>query len=108
MSTATLNRSVSADEAEILALGADLHKAHFEKDPEGIAAPFAPHAVIYDLEPPLSHDGISVERKRKWLATWETPIELTAENFKVVVSGDHAYGYGYQLLDARDHVLRTH
>ena len=45
MSTATLNRSVSADEAEILALGADLHKAHFEKDPEGIAAPFAPHAV---------------------------------------------------------------
>jgi ketosteroid isomerase-like protein len=98
MSTSTLNASVCADEAEILALCADLHKAHLNKDPEGIAAPFAPRAVIYDLEPPLSHDGISVGRKRKWLATWDTPIELTAENFKVVVSGDHAYGYGYERL----------
>ena len=95
MATATLQVSVSADEAEILALGAALYKAHLDKDPEGVAAPFAPHAAIYDLEPPLSHDGISVERKRKWLATWETPIELTAENFKVVVSGDLAYGPGY-------------
>ncbi len=95
MATATLHASVSADEAEILALGAALYKAHLDKNPEGIAAPFAPHAAIYDLEPPLSHDGISVERKRKWLATWETPIEITAENFKVVVSGDLAYGHGY-------------
>ncbi len=95
MSTATLNAFVSTDEDEIMALGAALYKAHLDKNPEGIAAPFAPHAVIYDLEPPLSHDGISVERKRNWLATWDTPIELTADNFKVVISGDHAYGYGY-------------
>jgi ketosteroid isomerase-like protein len=86
------------DEAEILALGGALHKAHLEKSPDGIAAPYAPHAVIYDLEPPLSHDGISVERKRQWLETWATPIELIAQNFKVTVSGDHAYGYGYLRL----------
>jgi ketosteroid isomerase-like protein len=98
MSTATLNASVSADEAEILALSTALRKAHLEKNPEGIAAPYEPHAVIFDLEPPLSHDGISLERKRKWLATWETPIELANENFKVVVSGDHAYGYGYRRM----------
>jgi ketosteroid isomerase-like protein len=90
--------SVSEDEAAILALGAALHVAHANKDPEGIAAPYAPHAVIYDLEPPLSHDGISVERKRKWLATWDTPVELVAQDFKVVISGDHAYGYGYLRL----------
>jgi ketosteroid isomerase-like protein len=101
MSTTTLNAAVSADEAEILALGGALHKAHFAKDPKGISAPFAPHAVIYDLEPPLSHDGISLERKRAWLATWDTPIELAAENFKVVVSGDHAYGYGYLRMSGR-------
>jgi hypothetical protein len=90
MSSATLpvsaSPSVSADEAEILALGAALHKAHLEKSPEGIAAPFAPHAVIFDLEPPLSHDGISVERKRKWLEGWDTPLELIAQDFKVTVS----------------------
>jgi ketosteroid isomerase-like protein len=100
MSSTTLHAPVSAheariDEAEILALGAALHRAHLDKDPEGIAAPFAPHAVIYDLEPPLSHDGISVERKRKWLETWDSPIGLIAQDFKVVVDGDHAYGHGY-------------
>jgi ketosteroid isomerase-like protein len=102
MSSATLNASVSQsasmDEAEILALVAALHNAHLEKSPEGIAAPFAPHAVIFDLEPPLSHDGISVERKRKWLEGWDTPLELIAQDFKVTVSGDHAYGYGYLRL----------
>ncbi len=92
---ATLHTSASADEAEILALGGALHIAHLNKDPEGIAAPYAAHAVIYDLEPPLSHDGISVERKRKWLETWDTPIELIARDFKVVISGDHAYGHGF-------------
>jgi ketosteroid isomerase-like protein len=98
MSTATLNASLSADEVEILALNDALHKAHLEKAPEGIAAPFAPHAVIYDLEPPLMHDGISVERKRKWLEGWNTPLELIAQDFKVMVSGDHAHGYGYLRL----------
>ncbi|MGA3132808.1 MAG: nuclear transport factor 2 family protein [Terracidiphilus sp.] len=99
MSSATLNAPTSApastDEAEILALAGAVHKAHLEKSPEGIAAPYAPHAVIYDLEPPLSHDGISVERKRKWLEGWDTPIELIAQDFKVTVSGDNAYGHGY-------------
>jgi len=95
MSSTTLHATVSADEAEILALGAALHKAHLEKSPEGIAAPYAPHAVIYDLSPPLAHDGVSVERKRKWLDTWDTPIELVAQDFKVAVSGDHAWGHGY-------------
>ena len=98
MSSPTLQAPVSADEAEILALAEALHIAHLNKDPEGIAAPFAPHAVIYDLEPPLMHDGVSVERKRKWLAGWDTPLELIARDFKVTVSGDHAYGFGYLRL----------
>jgi ketosteroid isomerase-like protein len=99
--TALSSSSVSQDEIEILALGGAIHKAHLEKNPEGIAAPYAPHAIIYDLEPPLSHDGISVERKRKWLDTWETPVELITQDFKVVVSGDHAYGHGYLRLSGK-------
>jgi len=99
--SAALHAPASTDEAEILALGGALYKAHFDKDPEGIAAPYAPHAVIYDLEPPLVHDGISVERKRKWLATWETPVELIAQDFRVVVNGDQAYGHGYLRLSGK-------
>ena len=95
MSTATLSAPASTDEAAIFALIGSLHKAHRDKDAAAIAAPFAPHAAIYDLEPPLSHDGISVERKRAWLSTWDTPIDLVAENFQIVISGDHAYGHGY-------------
>jgi ketosteroid isomerase-like protein len=98
MATASAPTSVSTDEAAILALGGALHKAHFEKSAEGIAAPYAPHAAIFDLEPPLAHDGISVERKRKWLETWDSPVDLIAQDFKVVVNGDHAYGYGYLRL----------
>jgi hypothetical protein len=53
------------------------------------------------LEPPLVHDGISVERKRKWLDTWDSPIDLSAQDFKVVVNGDHAYGHGYLRLSGQ-------
>jgi ketosteroid isomerase-like protein len=95
MSTATLKAPAAIDEASILKLIATLHQAHHDKSPEAIAAPFAPHAVIYDLEPPLMHDGISVERKRAWLATWDSPIGLELCNFKLTIDGDHAFGHGY-------------
>ena len=49
MSIAVSQVPASTDEAEILALGYALHIAHANKDPEGIAAPYAPHAVIYNL-----------------------------------------------------------
>jgi ketosteroid isomerase-like protein len=93
--TTALNAPAATAETEILALIAALHQAHHDKNAAGIAAPYAPHAVIYDLEPPLAHDGISVERKRNWLATWDTPIDLKPGKIKLVISGDHAYGYGF-------------
>ncbi len=68
----------------MLALGGALRAAHANKDAEGIAEPYGPHAVIYDLEPPLAHNGISVERKRKWLATWDSPIDLAAQSVAVL------------------------
>jgi hypothetical protein len=84
---------LSQDESEILALVAAVRRAHRHRDPEGIAAPFAPHAVTYDLEPPLSHDGISVERKRKWLAAWDSPIAsrpLTSQTGFILISEGYA------------------
>jgi ketosteroid isomerase-like protein len=95
VSTPTLRAPASTDEAGILNLLAAFHKAHHDKDAAAIAAPYAPHAAIYDLETPLSHDGISVERKQAWLATWDTPIEMEPRDFKITVSGDHAFGFAY-------------
>jgi ketosteroid isomerase-like protein len=98
MNAASTPTQTSQDEARILALVDAVGQAHHNKDAGGIAAPYAPHAVIYDLEPPLAHDGISIERKRNWLATWDSPVELVTRQFQVVVSGDHAYGHGYLRL----------
>ena len=81
MPTATLNAVATTDEAAILSLISSLIQAHYDKSAEGLSAPYAPHAVIYDLEPPLMHDGISVERKRNWLATWDSPIGLEPRDF---------------------------
>lgn len=91
----TLDAPVSTDEASILELLSALHQAHHGKNPEAIAAPFAPHADIFDLEPPLRHDGISIERKRKWLATWSTPVDIEPRDLTIKVNGDAAYVYGY-------------
>ena len=95
MTTATLQSPASTDEAEILALLDTVRKAHLEKNAAGIAAPYATHAAIFDLEPPLAHDGIDVGRKERWLAGWDTPIELEAWEVKITVSGDTAFTHGY-------------
>lgn len=103
MSSATLHAPASIDEAEIFALLSSIHKAHHDKDASGIAAPYAPHAAIFDLEPPLAHDGISVERKERWLATWDGPVEIEPRDFKLTIDGDHAFGYGYLKMTGAKH-----
>lgn len=103
MSSATLHTPASTDEAEILALLSSIHQAHHDKDAAGIAAPYAPHAAIFDLEPPLRHDGISVPRKEQWLATWDGPIEIEPRDFRLTVSGDRAFGYGYLKMSGAKH-----
>jgi ketosteroid isomerase-like protein len=103
MSTSALSAhafpvDAKTDEAAILALIQSLYRAHHEKSAAGIAAPYAHSAFIFDLEPPLSHDGISILRKEAWLATWSSPIDLDHAGFKLTVDGDHAYGHGFLRL----------
>jgi ketosteroid isomerase-like protein len=74
MSTATIRAAAATDEAAILALVSSLHQAHHDKSAAAIAAPFAPHAVIYDLEP---------------------------RNFELTIDGDHAFGHGYLRLSGQ-------
>jgi ketosteroid isomerase-like protein len=95
MSTATLNVPVSTDEAAILALIETLHKANHDKDAAAFAAPFAADAAIFNLAPPLIHQGVDVREKQAWLDSWETPVEIKSRDFKITVSGDLAFGHGF-------------
>lgn len=103
MPATALHAPASTDEAEILALISSIHQAHHDKNATGIAAPYAPHAGIFDLEPPLMHDGISVERKERWLATWDGPVEIEPRDFQLTVDGDHAMGWGYLKMSGAKH-----
>jgi ketosteroid isomerase-like protein len=103
MSTATLNVPVpsipvSQDEAEILALIDARHQAHHDKDGAAIAATYSQDAAVFSLAPPLAHHGVDVQEKQRWLDSWATPVELESRDFKLTVSGDFAFGYGFLRL----------
>jgi ketosteroid isomerase-like protein len=91
MSTPTPRPQIARDKADILALIEKLHQAHRNKDAAGIAATYAQDAAIFDLAPPLLHQGINVNEKRDWLNSWETPIKLEARDLRITVSGDFAF-----------------
>lgn len=91
MPTAVPNPYISIAEAEIRGLLDSIFQAHHDKDAEAIAAPYA---AIFDLPPPLTHPGVSVECKEPWLDSWETPIDPEFCNLKITISGDHAFDHG--------------
>jgi ketosteroid isomerase-like protein len=103
VSTATLNVPVSTvsasnDEAEILSILEKLHQANHDHNAALFAAQFAPNAAIYNLAPPLAHQGVDLREKQAWMDSWATPIEIDARDFKVTVSGDFAFCHGYLRL----------
>jgi ketosteroid isomerase-like protein len=75
-----------------------IHKAHYEKDAAAIAAQYMPDAILYDLAPPLFHQGVDLQGKKAWLETWEGPIERESRDFNFTVSGDFAFGHGFYRL----------
>jgi ketosteroid isomerase-like protein len=99
MSSATLNVPVSSaqaeDEAAILAVVENLRQSNYNKDAALFAAQFAPDAAVSNLAPPLTHHGVDRAEKQAWMDSWVTPIALDARDFKVTVSGDIAFCYGF-------------
>jgi ketosteroid isomerase-like protein len=83
------------DEAEIRAVIARLHQAHHDKDVQAIAASYATDAAIFNLAPPLSHQGINLKEKQAWLDSWDGPIEIEPSDLSITISGDIAFCYGY-------------
>ena len=98
MSTATLKHQSSRDEADIRALIETVNQAHHNKDAAVIVAPYARDAAIFDLAPPLSHEGMDLQQKKAWLETWEGPVDRESRDFNITVSGDFAFCHGFYRL----------
>jgi ketosteroid isomerase-like protein len=84
---------ISKDEHKIRDVITGLHRAHYVKDAEAIAAPYVTDATIFNLAPPLVHHGVNAEEKRAWLDSWETPIEIVPQDLSITVSGDFAFAH---------------
>jgi len=98
MSTATLSHHTSADETAVLEVIDTMREALFTKDPHKFVSVFAADAAVFNLAPPLMHEGVDPAEKQAWFDSWSTPIKLEPNDFKVTISGDHAFAYGFMRL----------
>jgi ketosteroid isomerase-like protein len=83
------------DEAKIREMLESMHRAHQSKDATGITAPYAPDAEVFNLAPPLTHHGRDRQETQAWLDTWATPIEISARDLEITVTGDFAFAHGF-------------
>jgi ketosteroid isomerase-like protein len=86
------------DELEILALIDGMHTAHHDKNAAAIAALYDRQAAVFNLAPPLTHVGVDLEEKQRWLDSWATPVEIESRDLKVTISGDFAFVHGFLRL----------
>jgi uncharacterized protein (TIGR02246 family) len=83
--TSTTNR------VEIEGLFQELVSAHVDHDADAIVNAYAPDAVIFDLAPPLARRGMNRDSVAAWLAGWDGPIQIDAQNVDLTVDGDLAF-----------------
>ncbi len=83
------------DEAKIREMLESMHRGHGEKDAGAITAPYAPDAEVFNLAPPLTHHGRDLRETQDWLDTWATPIEISARDLEITVTGDFAFAHGF-------------
>lgn len=76
---------MTSNREQIEALCQRLGQAHHDKDADAIIGCYAPDAIIYSLAPPLK-DKIDRNGMAAWLATWNGPIEVDAQDVDLVVS----------------------
>ncbi|MGC1361051.1 MAG: nuclear transport factor 2 family protein [Silvibacterium sp.] len=103
MTTATLKEETTPaqtakDKSAIMAIIENLRKAHHDKNAPAFAAQFASGAAIFNLAPPLVHNGVDLRKKRAWFDTWEGPVGIEPRELNITVSGDIAFAHGYLRL----------
>lgn len=89
------------DESEIRALIDRLHRAHYRKDADGVAALYAEDAAVFNLAPPLAHRGVDRREKQAWLDSWEGPVEVEGRDVHITVSGDLAFCHAFFRLSGK-------
>jgi ketosteroid isomerase-like protein len=60
------------------------------RDAAALARLYVPDAWMADLAPPLLGRGFDVAATQAWLDGWDGPVELTARDEEITVSGDLA------------------
>lgn len=98
MSTQAMAAPAATDEPAVLAVIDTMREALFAKDPHKFVSAFAADAVVFNLAPPLLHHGVDRAEKQAWFDSWSTSLELEPRDFKVTVSGDYAFAYGFLRL----------
>jgi ketosteroid isomerase-like protein len=98
MTAVSLKEAPATDTSAILAVIDGMVRARYEKNPEAIAAPYAPGAAIFNLAPPLVHRGIDIAETQEWLDTWNGPIKIEPRDFQITVADDIAFCYGYMRM----------
>jgi ketosteroid isomerase-like protein len=89
------------DQAAILSLLENNVQAHRDKNAASIAASYAPDAAVFNLAPPLAHQGIDVKEKQAWLDSWDGPVEIEPRDMQVTVNGNIAFAHGYMRMAGR-------
>lgn len=87
--------ATSPDESAIRSLISTLHKANHDKDAALFASQFASNAAIFNLAPPLVHQGVDLAEKQAWFDSWETPVDIEARDFEVTVGDGFAFCHGF-------------
>ena len=88
----------ASNEAEIRAVIADLSQALHDKDSKRVLSHYAQGSVIFDLPPPLQHEGSGASSEKElndWFATWQGPIGHETRDVSITADGDIAYCHGF-------------
>jgi ketosteroid isomerase-like protein len=88
---------MSSDEEKIRQILKAREEAIARGDAHAVISPLAKNIVVYDLPPPLLYEGEaarSVGGLQSWFETWDGPVQVTADNPAVIISGHLAVAFG--------------
>lgn len=94
MTAASLKESSATDKSAILAVIDSIARARYEKNAAATAESYAPHAAIFNLAPPLVHQGIDIAETQEWMDSWNGPIRVEPRDFQIAVADDLAFCHG--------------
>jgi len=98
----TTEDSRARDEAEIRRRIESWAQALRAKDLNGLWSHYAPDILVFDLAPPLQHQGDAHRRAfAEWLPTFQGPIGFEMRDLAVTSGGDVAFSHSVNRLTGK-------